>query len=138
MREYITVGYMMRKNQLADPPDALKGRNIDVKYSSMIARSQRISEVQNILRTVEVLQPFAAADPSLLDNLDGDKILNEVTSLLGFPKSALRSEREVEQIRKARAEAQQAEVQAQNASRQADVMSKMAQAQSQSQQGSVA
>jgi len=58
-----------------DIPEELSGRRLDVQYSSLIAKAQRQSEVQSIVRTFEAIAPLAGIDPSILDNIDGDKFL---------------------------------------------------------------
>ena len=97
-------GIMDRKGLLDDAPEVLKDRDIDVQYSSMIARAQRQNEAQAILRTIEQAAPFISADPSVLDNFDGDKALIEFARINNFPKTILRSKEEVAKIREDRAE----------------------------------
>lgn len=90
-------------------PEIIKQkRKIDVKYSSLIARAQRINEGQNILRTVQAISPFIQMDPTVVDNFNGDRAVKAIAEVYGFPQEIIRSEKEKEQIRQQRAEAQAA------------------------------
>lgn len=111
---------MLRRDQIPKPvPDAIQGRDVDVQFSSLIAKAQRTSETQNVLRALEFIQPFAAADPTVFDNLDGNKALRFGWKIFGSPQEILRNEDDVEAIREGRANAQaqaaQAEAEAQTA-----------------------
>jgi hypothetical protein len=103
---------MSRRNMIDEPPEILRGRTLDVTYSSMIAKTQRVNEGQNIGRTMQAVAPFVTADQSVLDNFDGDKAVRALAKIYGFPQEILRDAREIEELRAARAEAQQAAVQA--------------------------
>jgi hypothetical protein len=114
-------GQPFLKEAPAGIPDDFK-----VKYSSMIARAQRVTEAQNVLRTVESAAPFINLDASVADLFNGDEILRVVARALNFPQRGLRSNAEIEQIRQARAEAQEQAIQQQQQMQQADMASKMA------------
>jgi hypothetical protein len=86
----------------------LADRDLDVQYSSPIARTQRQNEARNILRTVEQARPFIAADPSILDAINGDAALRKIAKINNFPQEILRNQEEVIEIRESRAEQQAA------------------------------
>jgi hypothetical protein len=79
-------------------PAALQGKKIDVRYSSLIAKSQRLADGQNIMRTFEAITPAAQADISVLDNIDVDKVFRAIATVYGFPEEAIRPKKEVEQM----------------------------------------
>lgn len=110
---------------LAEPPEGIPD-DIKVKYSSMIARAQRVSEAQNVLRTVEAVSPFIQLDQSVADLFDGDEILRVVARSLNFPQRGLKNSKEVEQVRQARAQAQQEAIENERANQEADRISKIA------------
>lgn len=122
---------MYRANLFRPVPDVLRGRNVDVKYSSLVARAQRMNEGQNLTRALSVAAPIINAKPESLDNLNADEALKYVLSIYGVPQTILRTNREVEEAREARAEAQSravAEEEANNAAqRQGQQMPAMAQ-----------
>lgn len=105
---------MLRKKRFLPVPEPLRGVNLDVRYSSAIAKAQRVRDAEGILQTVQVLAPFAQIDPTIMDWVNGDNVLKGVSKIYSFPSSFLRSEVEVEQIR---AQKQQAAAEAQRVAR---------------------
>lgn len=119
---------MLRRGKLRPIPVKLRRREgfkLDVQYSSMIARTQRNTETQSILRAVEAATPFIQADPSGFDNIDIDKTVRGIWRLFNAPQEMLRSEADRDSIRRERAKAQAAQQQAEQAAQQADVVSKV-------------
>jgi len=116
---------MLKQGMISDPPSELEGRDLDVKYSSMIARAQRISESQNILRTFEAAAPFIQLDPNVRDMFNGDEIVRVLARSLNFPQRGLRNDEQIAEIREARAEAQQQMQQQEEANQEADRISKV-------------
>jgi hypothetical protein len=89
---------------------------IDVTYSSMIAKAQKMEEGNAIQRTFQAWAPLASMDQAVFDNCKVDIAARKVAKIYGFPQDALADVDEVEQIRQARAQAQQQAVQAQQQS----------------------
>jgi hypothetical protein len=116
-----------RKNLIQEPPPALEGvEDLDVRYSSMIARAQRVSEAQNVLRTVETVSPFIQLDASVADVFDGDEIARVIARSLNFPQRGMRNNKEIEALREQRAKAQQEAIENERANQEADRISKVA------------
>lgn len=122
---------MYRANLFKPIPDVLRGRNVDVKYSSLVARAQRMNEGQNLTRALSVAAPIINAKPESLDNLDADEALKYILNIYGVPQTILRSSKDVEESREARAEAQKQAISEQQANdaaqRQGQQMPAMAQ-----------
>lgn len=119
-------GIMLRKKLIPAPiPVILSGKNIQVKYSSLIAKAQRTSEAGNILRAIQTIQPFVATSPQIMDNFDGDKVARYSATTFGLPQEILRDENAVEQIRQGRAQAQQQLIQQQREAAMADNVAKV-------------
>lgn len=121
-------GIMLRRGLIdvkAIPP-ILKGRKVDVRYSSMIAKSQRVTDAQNVMRYIESLSPFIQLDPATADNLNGDAAARAMADVFSPPQQILRTVKEVQQLRDARAEAQQAALAKQDDQENVDKMGKMA------------
>jgi len=97
---------MERKKRFPEPPEILKNRKIGVRYSSVIAKSQKVTEAQAITRTLQTMAPFIEMDQSILDNFNGDGLLKVVSDIFGMHQKGLRSDAEVRQVRNQRAEAQ--------------------------------
>lgn len=98
---------MFRKQLFDQAPQILSGRELSVRYSSMIARAQRFSEAQNILRTIQAASPFIQMEEQAKDNFDSDKAIRAISDIYALPQEMLRDIKQIEAIRKSRAEAQQ-------------------------------
>jgi hypothetical protein len=115
-----------RRGLIKDIPEELRGKVIDVQYSSLIAKSQRVSEGQNILRTIQAVTPFLQLDPNVKDLINGDEALKLIARIYSFPQKALNDKATVEKMRSQRAEAQQAALDAQQKAQEAENANKLA------------
>jgi hypothetical protein len=116
---------MKRKNMFMPAPDQIKGKDFDIRYSSMIARAQRMSDGQNLMRALSVASPIVNIDPKTVDNVDTDAALKYVFDVYGVPWKLFREQRKVDDMRKARDAAQAKLAQEQSAQHQADIVSKV-------------
>lgn len=115
------------RGMLPPQPELLQGRKVDVRYSSLIAKSQRVAEGQNITRTFELLAPVIQIDPTAVDHFNSDALVRIAAGILGFPQEALRSKSQIDNIRQQRAQAQQAMVaQAQQSAQTSQTVNDMA------------
>lgn len=97
---------MARKGLIPEAPEAIQGSVIDVQYSSVIARSQRATVGQNILKTMEAATPFINLDPSVKDLINGEEIFKILAKVYGFPQKGLRNVEDIKKIREAKAAAE--------------------------------
>jgi hypothetical protein len=104
---------MVERGELPQPPEELEDMDLAVRYSSTIARAQRVFEGENLLRAYQASEPFLAQDTTGLDNINVDKIIKENWRIYGAPQKVLRTVDDVEAIRDARQEAQEAAVEQQ-------------------------
>jgi hypothetical protein len=95
-------GIMMRAGRLPPAPPSIAGAAMDVAYVSPIAREQRSTEAQGLLRLMEIAAPLAQVQPDLTDNIDGDAALRHLWTLFSQPQALLRDPAEVESLRLAR------------------------------------
>lgn len=93
---------------LPEPPEEIADTPVAVRFSSVMAMTQRQSEAQNVQRTMAAITPFASGDPGVLDNFDGDSAVRFLANLFNFPQEMLRDSEDVEQLREQRAQQQQA------------------------------
>jgi hypothetical protein len=116
-----------RRGKLPKAPDALRGHpELAVRYSSQVAKAQRISEGENILRAIQTLQPFYTIDPSVADNFDGDAAARYIASrIYGIPQVIIRNTDDIEKMREKRAEAQAKLEQLAQQQHMADIASKV-------------
>lgn len=110
-----------RRGLISEAPEILEGRVLDVSYSSMIAKAQRVNDMQNIMQTMQMINPFVAADQAVLDNFNGDKAVRVIAKGFGFPQEIIRDEADRNQIREDRAQAQQAALEQQQQQQQAEL-----------------
>jgi hypothetical protein len=97
---------MVRENLLAPAPEILQGQDVDIEYVSPLARAQKSSSLNNTLKALEVLMPLSQALP-VGDHIDPDGLVRHITEALGVPKTTLKSQREVNQVRQQREQMQQ-------------------------------
>ena len=121
-------GIMFRAGALMEQPDAIGGTKLDIEYVGPLARSQRMEEAVAIERLYQLAMNVVQVDPAIMDNINHDQAIRMRAKLLGVPKSVLRGETEVSEMREERAEQQQAMQEAQMAQPQADASLKNAKA----------
>lgn len=122
-------GIMARKEQLpVDAPQILQGQDLEVRFSSMIARAQKTSELDNLNRGMQTIGGLMEADPSIYDNIDGDEIVKFVGDTLNLPQELFRKDKEREELRAQRQQAEQQASERQAALEQGQAANQMAQA----------
>ena len=105
------LGILFRQGQLPEmPPELVEAEGeYEIEYVTPIAMAQRSQDVQGTLRTIEAVAPIASIQQEVWDNFDGDEVARISGRAFGMPEKILRDKEEVEQIRTARAEQQQAQ-----------------------------
>jgi len=98
---------MLRAGRLAELPAQLGEGDVDVEYDSPLQASQKQVEALGTLRVVEGLLPWAQIDPGVFDRFDPDAVAEAVHAGSGAPANILRTKRQAEQVRQARAQQQQ-------------------------------
>jgi hypothetical protein len=113
-------GIMMRSNALMPRPEAMSGMNMDIEYVGPLARSQRMEEAIAVERLYQLAMQVVQVDPTVMDVINHEQAIRMRATLLGVPKTVLRGEDEVAEIREERAAAQQAAQEQAMAQQQAD------------------
>jgi hypothetical protein len=113
-------GIMMRSNALMPRPEAISGTNMDIEYVGPLARSQRMEEAIAVERLYQLAMQVVQVDPTVMDVINHEQAIRMRATLLGVPKTVLRGEDEVAEIREERAAAQQAAQEQAMAQQQAD------------------
>jgi hypothetical protein len=98
---------------LPPPPEQLQGVELKVEYISIMAQAQKLVGISAIERFTGYAGQVAQFDPSILDKLKTEQIIDVYADITSVPPSILRSDDEVKEIRENRAKQQQAEAQAQ-------------------------
>lgn len=101
---------------IPQPPALLKGRAFSVRYSSLIAKAQRATDGQSIMRFLQAATPFIQLDPSAANYIDASEAIKLCAYVFGPPTELIRKDRDVQARQQAQAQAQQqAQAQAQQA-----------------------
>tara|TARA_Y100000401_G_scaffold116976_1_gene124187 strand:+ start:1685 stop:3346 length:1662 start_codon:yes stop_codon:yes gene_type:complete len=100
-------GIMMRSDALMPRPEAIEGNNMDIEYVGPLARSQRMEEAVAVERLYQLAMQVVQIDPTVMDVINHEQAIRMRATLLGVPKTVLRGEDEVAEIREQRAAAQQ-------------------------------
>ena len=111
---------MMRAGALTPRPSEIEGANMDIEYVGPLARSQRMEEAIAVERLYQLALQVVQVDPTVMDVINHEQAIRMRATLLGVPKTVLRSEDEVAEIREQRAAAQQQAQEQAMAQQQAD------------------
>ncbi len=105
-------GILFRRGKIPQPPQILEGKNVIPRYVSQVARVQRASDADNMVRAITSVGPLIEAQPQTLDIIDGDIALRKTLEAFGIDQEIIRKEVDIQQIRDSRAE-QESKVEAQ-------------------------
>ena len=98
-------GILLRNGVLPPAPEELQGRDIEIEYVSPLAKAQKLTDLQSMLRGFEVMMQIAEVAP-VMDYLDSDKLVKYLVDTTGIPATVIRSDEEVARLRR-QAQAQQ-------------------------------
>jgi len=100
---------LLRNNMLPQAPEFLSGRDIEIEYVSPLAKAQKSTELQSIIRTVEILGSLANVAP-VFDYINFDNLVKHLADIVGVPQKILKSQSQVNAERQ-QAQQQQQEMQ---------------------------
>jgi hypothetical protein len=102
------------------PPELLQYPQLKIEYVSPLARAQKVSEANSVVRAMESLGPLGVADPSVYDNVDKDQAPLAILDGFSVPARIYNDPDKVAAIRDQRAKQQMAQLLAANAKPVAD------------------
>lgn len=114
--------FMVEQDQLPDPPEELIGKELNVEYISVLAKQQKNASMQGIVNTVTQIGAIAQLNPSALDKLDTDAVIDELADMNGIPPSLIVAGNRLALIRQNRQAQQQAMLQQQQIQNAASIM----------------
>lgn len=118
-----TFNLMVENDELPpNPPDELLNRKLSVEYISVLAKQQKNASMQGIVNAVTQIGALAQMNPTALDKLDTDAVIDELADMNGVPPSLIVAGQKLALIRQTRAEQQQALAQQQQFAEAAKVM----------------
>ena len=103
-------GILQRRGMIPTPPKELEGRDARPEYISILAQAQKMLAIVGVERMTSFVVGLAEADPSAMDKLNTDRVVDEVAELMGVNPDLVHSDEEVSKIREERA-AQAAQMQ---------------------------
>lgn len=105
----IDIAFLMmdRQGLIPEAPEELQGQELKVEYVSIMAQAQKLVGIAGMERFASFVKEFVSVtgDPSSLDKVDADQMVNEYADAAGVPTNIIRTDDAVEEIRKVRAEA---------------------------------
>lgn len=106
-----TFNLLLKRGLIPSAPEEIQGQNLKVNYISILAQAQQLVGMGGIRELMGIAGDAAALNPSVLDKIDFDQMIDESGDMLGVPTKIIRSDDEVEEIRVDRAKAAQAQQQ---------------------------
>ena len=100
---------LLRNNMLPQAPEFLSGRDIEIEYVSPLAKAQKSTELQSIMRAVEILGSLQNVAP-VFDYVNFDNLVKHLAEIVGVPQKLLKSQSQVNAERE-QAQQQQQEMQ---------------------------
>ena len=98
---------MVRKNIFSPAPEIISGRDVEIEYVSPLAKAQKSTELQSIIRGIEIMGQLANVAP-VFDYINFDNLVKHLTNIIGIPQKVLKTNSEVLAEREAKqAQAQQ-------------------------------
>jgi len=89
---------LFRRKMFRQPPEFLQGKDIQIEYVSPLAKAQKASELQSIMRAIEIFGSLARVSP-VFDHVDIDQLVRHLADIVGVPAKVLKSQNEVNAIR---------------------------------------
>ncbi len=110
-----TYAIMNRGGLLPEPPKEIQGAELRVQFTSVLATAQKMVGISGLQQFVGFVGNIAAVEPSALDKIDTDELIDVYADALGVPQRILRSDEDVAGVRQQRADAQAQAMQQQSA-----------------------
>jgi hypothetical protein len=97
---------LLRNNMLPQAPDFLSGRDVEIEYVSPLAKAQKSTELQSIMRAVEILGSLANVAP-VFDYVNFDNLVKHLADIVGVPQKILKTQSQVNAERQQAAQQQE-------------------------------
>ena len=85
---------LLRNNMLPEAPEFLSGKDIEIEYVSPLAKAQKSTELQSIMRAIEILGSLANVAP-VFDYVNFDNLVKHLADIVGVPQKILKSQNQV-------------------------------------------
>lgn len=98
---------MLQAGLFPPAPAELEGQEIRVEYVSMLHQAQKAAGIQAMERTIGFIGTLGSIKPAAVDKLDEDAMVDEFAQQVGIVPSVIRDDKNVAEIRRERAQAEQ-------------------------------
>ncbi len=122
-----TFNILMRQQQFPPPPPELQGAEIQIEYTSMLARSQRAIRANSLDQFLSRIGQVAQFKPEVLQKIDAFRMVDEYADYLSVAPSVVVPTEQAQAQLEAQQQAQQQAMQAQQLQQGADALSKLGQ-----------
>ena len=97
---------ILRKNLFRPAPEFLAGTDIEIEYVSPLAKAQKSSELQSIMRAIEIMGSLSNVAP-VFDHINMDKLVRHLADIVGVPQKILKPQSELNAERQQAAQQQE-------------------------------
>jgi|TARA_R100001460_G_scaffold19719_3_gene40904 hypothetical protein len=97
---------LLRKNIFKPAPEFLAGKDVEIEYVSPLAKAQKSTELQSIMRGIEIMGSIANVAP-VFDYVNFDKLVRHLMDIVGVPQKVLKPQSQVNAERQQKQEQQQ-------------------------------
>jgi hypothetical protein len=111
---------LLRRGRIPPPPPTMRGKNVKIKFTSIMAQAQKLMGTATKERAVSFIGSLSAVKPEVLDIPNWDQITRNYFEDLGMGSDEINTEEVVAKARQQRAEAQAAQQQMQQIQQGAD------------------
>ncbi|BAR13847.1 head-tail connector protein [uncultured Mediterranean phage uvMED] len=84
-----TFSIILRKNLFRQAPEFLSGKDVEIEYVSPLAKAQKSSELQSIMRAIEIMGSLSNVAP-VFDHINMDKLVRHLADIVGVPQKILK------------------------------------------------
>ena len=85
---------LLRKNLFPQAPEFLAGKDVEIEYVSPLAKAQKSTELQAIMRGIEIMGSLANVAP-VFDYVNFDKLVKHLMDIVGVPQKILKPQSQV-------------------------------------------
>ena len=100
-----TFAILLRKNLFRPAPEFLSGKDIDIEYVSPLAKAQKSTELQSIMRAIEIMGSLSNVAP-VFDHINMDKLVRHLADIVGVPQKILKPQNQLNAERQQAAQQQ--------------------------------
>jgi len=104
----LTFARMLPSGDVPAPPEEIQGQQLKVRFISPLALAQQYQTLQAVDQLLTRATAVASVYPDVVDKVDWDQAMDEVSGILGVPPGVVRSDDQVAEIRSARQQQQAA------------------------------